>query len=224
MKVKCTTDRWDFLTYGKEYDVLREENDWYFVHDDEGAECLLCDYECVVIDEVAQQPIVEPTIEFKVGDKVKIIKKVETEGSAEWVLEMDKTIGLSGIITGANKEFLGVALEIGIFWWYTKDSLELIEESKQDKIKEELTQCNEAFEDYSSYPPPVIVNSTLVDYISYQEFLDAFDEEVCPSITVRKHEAFIEVNDQSFMCYTKQREQEVMKALIVLYGKREGEN
>lgn len=29
---------------------------------------------------------------------------------------------------------------------------------------------------------------------------------------------------QQFECTTKEREQEVMKALIVLYGKREGEN
>lgn len=138
MKVKCTTDRWDFLTYGKEYDVIREEDGKYYVYDDEGDECNLCYYECEVI--------------------------------------------------------------------------------------EESVQCNEAFEDYSSYPPPLIIESPINNDISYQEFLNAFDEEVCPSITVRKHEAFIEVNDQSFMCYTKQREQEVMKALIVLYGKREGEN
>lgn len=31
MKVKCITDEWSFFTYGKEYDVIREEDGKYYV-------------------------------------------------------------------------------------------------------------------------------------------------------------------------------------------------
>lgn len=63
--------------------------------------------------------------------------------------------------------------------------------------------------------------------ISYQEFLNAFDDKNV-YVTISKGSVVIDIEGegayQQFECTTKQREQEVMKALIVLYGKREGEN
>lgn len=222
MKVKCTTEQWYCFTEGKEYEVLRKGYGKYYVNDDNGDQNELWNYECEVIDEATQESTqeltVEPTREFKVGDKVKIVRKHAIEDIANWVPEMDDTIGCHGVVIDINQKAVAVRL-FGGYWWYPSESLELIEEAKQDEIKEEPVQCNEAFEDYSSYPHPVIVNAPLADFISYQQFIDAFDEDTCPSVTIRKYEVFIEVNDQSFMCYTKEREQEVMRALIILYGK-----
>lgn len=63
--------------------------------------------------------------------------------------------------------------------------------------------------------------------ISYQEFLNAFDDKNV-YVTISKSSVVIDIEGegayQQFECTTKEREQEVMKALIVLYGKREGEN
>jgi ribosomal protein L21E len=223
MKVKCITHGWKFLTYGKEYHVVRREGDKYYIYDDDDDSTFLNDDECEVIDEVTQKSTQEPTREFEVGDKVKIVKKVETEPEiVNWVPEMNMTIGYTGVVNDINHKAMAVKLEIGGCWWYPEESLELIEEAKQDKIKEELVQCNEAFENYINYPTPVIVNAPLVDYITYQQFIDTFDDKNV-YVTISKGSVVIDIEGddvyQQFECTTKQREQEVMKALIVLYGK-----
>lgn len=203
MKVKCTTKKWSFFTYGKEYDVIHEEDGKYYVNNDEGDESDLRYYECEVIDEDVQKPIIEPTREFKVGDKVKIVKKITMyQDIASWVPAMNMTIGLTGVVDDINHKAVGVKLEIGgWWWWYPAESLELVEEVKQEETKE----------------------SPIDEHISYQEFLDAFDNDR-GSVKINKGSVEILYGIDKFTCTTKEREQEVMKALIVLYGKREGKN
>lgn len=90
----------------------------------------------------------EVSEEFKVGDEVKIIKKkfkigksLVDEGDyvAEWVLEMDDTIGMKGEIIWVfeGQEYAKVQLKNGQKWNYDFESLEKVgkEKSKLDEIE-----------------------------------------------------------------------------------------
>lgn len=51
MKVRCTTNEFNFFTKDKTYDVMREASGYYVVEDDEGDLLALFQTECEVIDE-----------------------------------------------------------------------------------------------------------------------------------------------------------------------------
>ena len=60
---------------------------------------------------------------MKVGDKVKVVKKIDAK---MWVEEMDKCIGDIYNIVGFSEDDKSVNLENG--WWFPIESLELITE------------------------------------------------------------------------------------------------
>ena len=69
---------------------------------------------------------------FKVGDRVKIVKKVESNNQNNlfhWANEMDQTIGEEGIV---ELEFIGgllVRLDAEESWYFLPESLELVDDS-----------------------------------------------------------------------------------------------
>ena len=145
---------------------------------------------------------------------MKVVKKfTERVWLQGWVRSMNKTIGKTSEILELGKTDKNSCLLCvdGDKWWYPSESLELVEEVKQ----EENQRFNNVWDALGIFPDKDI---------SYQEFLDAFDYDDSPYIEINKEQVVIGVVDNRLECTTKQREQEVMKALIMLYGKREGEN
>lgn len=66
---------------------------------------------------------------FKVGDKVRIVKKVDF---TDWVSPMDDFVGEIGVVTGLiyyskhNTKACRVSA-LDDFWWFPDESLELVE-------------------------------------------------------------------------------------------------
>lgn len=101
---------WELYCMGKKYDSIDDVKK---------------DFEIIGPCDELQK--IEAAIEFKDGDKVRIIKIIEPLGGLGWPY---KTIGKTGRVSCEKDGNIGVLFEDNrTEWFYHRDSLELIEES-----------------------------------------------------------------------------------------------
>ncbi len=145
---------------------------------------------------VKQEP--KQTLEFKVGDKVKVVRKVEQEDGwgDDWVFNMTDSINLTGEVINVSKtQGVRVQFDDDYYWNFPPSSLELVQEEEQSS--ESFTEYNVVSKPkhYMLFPEKNIevrhlmkvladrLSSNLYssmfisDYIQMQQYLLRFDEK-----------------------------------------------
>jgi hypothetical protein len=139
--------------------------------------------------------------EFKIGDKVKIVKKIPSRDingmgvgevwSNTWTKEMDDYIGKEGIIAYVDN-LCGIG--IGLYN-FPSAALEL--------VTEDIT-CD----------APVVQE---LKELTIKSFLSQMPECSSPEVSTKLTSYTIFIFGEEFVAATEERLQEVMKALLVLY-------
>jgi hypothetical protein len=148
--------------------------------------------------------------EFKIGDRVKVVRKVpsnDPDGMGigciwgdNWIDEMDEAIGMSGVVEWFCTRSRGI--DIGLGYNFPSSSLKLIEEYPEKRYEK--------------------LEGT-VNILTIESFLQQMPADSNPTVSTSlsfgncKLTYSVYAYSEEFVTTTKERLQDIMKALLVLY-------
>lgn len=78
---------------------------------------------------------------YTIGDEVVVLDFIDEDDRWRrhrdiWVDDMDRTVGLQGIVNYAEENRYNIELENGASWWYREEWLALVEEPEITPIED----------------------------------------------------------------------------------------